>query len=92
MYENMVKSKQTQLSAVMSNGSMMKEYFKTFKGKIHVLRYYTKMEKINRIDRRVHYFIIYNGTQPYLSEVLDFVRTTNDKKAKELLNNWENLQ
>ena len=91
MYEDLVKSKQMQISAVISNGSLEKEYFKKFNGNTHVLRYYTKMEKINRVETRVHYFVVYVGMQPYLSDVLNFKRTTNLKKALEMRNMWENL-
>lgn len=92
-FKNLVKHKQTQLSALMSsNAELEKQYVKQSpSGKVHLLRYYTRYENINKQMREVHYFVVFEGNMAIMNNAVDFVRTTNEKKRIEMLKLWENL-
>lgn len=92
-FKNLTKYKQTQLSALMSsNATIEKHYVKQDpSGKVHLLRYYHRKENINRAMKDVHYFVVFEGNLAIMSNAVDFVRTTSDKKRIEMLKLWDSL-
>ena len=90
-FDNMIKYRQDHLKAL-NNSVVIFEIIKRYKNQTNLIRVYKKFEKINRVERDVFYCVIYLGSNPILSEVVNFERTLKEERKNQIIKHLEGLK